>query len=121
MTATSPKVLIVDDEEEWRDRWTRRLLREGAEVLKASSLEEGWRLFEANPDIALVIMDTCVPGFYPPNSMWLVEKMHQTFKGPIIAASGHPDFRRVLMGAGCSHEASKNEVSALISQILKTL
>jgi len=121
MTATSPKVLIVDDEEEWRDRWTRRLLREGAEVLKASSLEEGWRLFEANPDIVLVIMDVCVPGLHRPNSMWLVEKMQQTFKGPIIAASGRPDFRKTLMDAGCSHEASKNEVSALISQILKTL
>ena len=121
MTATSPKVLIVDDEEEWRDRWTRRLLREGAEVLKASSLEEGWRLFKANSDIALVIMDVCVPGLHRPNSMWLVERMHKTFKGPIIAASGRPDFRRMLMDAGCSHEAEKNEVSALVAEILKTL
>lgn len=121
MTATSLKVLIVDDEAEWRDRWTRRLEREGAEVLKASSLEEGERLFEANPDLVLVIMDACVPGLYPPNSMWLVKKMYQTFKGPIIAASGHPDFRKMLVDAGASHEASKNEVLVLISKILKTL
>lgn len=120
MTTTSPKVLIVDDEEEWRERWTRRLTREGAEVLKASSLAEGEELFEANPDITLVIMDACVPGLCQPNSMPLVEKIRQTFKGPIVAASGRPDFRKLLMDAGANREASKNEVSALVSQILKT-
>lgn len=120
MTTSLPKVLIVEDDEQWQGIWTRHLKREGAEVLVASSLEEGERLFRANPDLTLVIMDGYVPGERP-NSMPLVQKMRQTFRGPIIAGSGNPDVCKTLMGVGCSHWAVKHNISALVSKILKEI
>lgn len=119
-TTSSLKVLIVEDDEQWQGIWTRHLQREGAEVLVASSLEEGERLFKANPDLTLVIMDGCVPGERS-NSMPLVQKMRQTFRGPIVAGSGNPDVCKILMDVGCSHWALKHGVSALVSKILKEL
>lgn len=120
MVTNQPKVLIVEDDEQWRGIWTRHLNREGARVLAAASLEEGERLFNANPDVALVIMDGCVPGERP-NSMPLVQKMRETFQGPIVAGSGNPNFIKTLIEAGCSHGAVKHEVSGLVSKILKKL
>lgn len=114
------KVLIVEDEEEWQRTWSRYLKREGAEVLVAFSLEEGERLFEANTDLALVIMDGSV-GSEELNSTSLVQKMRRTFRGPIVAASGSPTSRRQMMKVGCSHEADKHEVSVLVSKILKEI
>lgn len=118
--ANMPKVLIVEDDKQWRDIWARQLRREGAEVLAASSLEEGERLFEANPDLALVIMDACVSS-ESPNSMPLVQKMRKTFQGPIVAGSGNSNYSKILMQVGCSHEAPKWDIPALVSQILKEL
>ncbi|KKT12680.1 MAG: hypothetical protein UW83_C0030G0005 [Parcubacteria group bacterium GW2011_GWD1_44_9] len=120
MTTSLPKVLIVEDDEQWQGIWTRHLEREGAEVLMASSLEEGERLFEVNPDLTLVIMDGCVPGERP-NSMPLVQKMRQTFRGPIVAGSGNPNVCKTLVEAGCSHWALKHMVSGLVSKILKEM
>ena len=88
--------------------------------LVASSLEEGERLFQANPDLTLVIMDGCVPGERP-NSMPLVQKMRQTFRGPIVAGSGNPNVCKTLVEAGCSHWALKHMVSGLVSKILKEM
>ena len=119
-TTVPPKVLIVEDNEQWQGIWTRHLEREGATVFAASSLKEGERLFQANPDLTLVIMDGCVPGERP-NSMPLVQKMRQTFHGPIVAGSGNPDVGKTLVEAGCSHWALKHMVLGLVSKILKEM
>ncbi|MDO8589727.1 MAG: response regulator [bacterium] len=119
-TASSPKVLIVEDEEEWQRIWTRHLKREGAEVIVASSVEDGERLFEANADLTLVIIDGSVGG-EKLNSASLIQKMRQTFPGPIVAASGSSIFRKQMMKIGCSHEAEKHMISMLVSKILKEL
>lgn len=120
MTTSLKKVLIVEDEEDWQGIWGRFLKREGIEVLEGLTLKEGEQLFESNPDLALVIMDGCVGG-EELNSTPLVQKMRLTFNGPIVAASGSSSFRKQLMKIGCSHEAPKDMVSALVSKILKEL
>lgn len=114
--APRPKVLLVEDNEEYL-RHYRRELGEKVTLLVAESLEDGERLFGANPDVALVVMDACVPGDTP-NSMPLVRKIRQTFAGPIIASSSYEKYRMELMEAGCDREADKSEVPDLVGQLL---
>ncbi|GEM_PF-4498021 len=95
MTVNPPKVLIVESDERLRGIWTRRLKREGVEVLETSSLEEGERLFEANSDLSFVIMDSYWSR-EELNSLPLVQRMLQTFQGPIVAGSGNPDVCKIL-------------------------
>ena len=113
---TLKKVLIVEDDESYHEEWV-QALKEKVESIHAYSVEEGERLFESNPDIALVIMDACVPGDSPTTES-LVKKIRQSFSGPIIAASSVSDYRKILMQAGCDHESRKHEVPFKVAELL---
>ncbi len=115
-----PKILIVEDDSEYHDMYARHL-GEKIKIIPATTLEEGERLFFENPDIALVVMDACVPGIKL-NSSPLVQKIRATFQGPIIAASRDPYFCLKLMDTGCTHsvgEGGKYAVPDLVCKILK--
>ncbi len=99
-----PKILIVEDDPEIQRAYAREL-RHRAEVLAATTLEAGERLFREHPDIAGIIMDGNVPG--ASTTFVLVHEMRKTFKGPIIAASGDEHANNALLRAGCSAVCSK--------------
>jgi len=86
-------------------------------VLSALTVEEAEELFSANPDVNLIVMDACVPGDRP-NTFSLVQKIRQTYTGPMIACSSLKEYRRLLIEAGCDREASKLELPTVIKKIL---
>lgn len=110
------KVLIVEDTERLHRQWREELGNE-IELISAYSIGEAERLFAANPDITAIVMDACVPGSTP-NTQPLVRKIRETFTGPIIATSGAAFYREGLLQAGCSHEASKNDVPKMVCEVL---
>lgn len=110
------KVLVVDNMD-WVHRKFARELGEKVALLKALTLEEGEKLFGANPDICAIVMDACVPGDEP-NSQWLVREIRKTFKGPIIAISSMASYREELLRAGCDHESEKDGLSKKLLEVL---
>lgn len=110
------KVLVVEDDPERRAQYAARCGGQ-IELMMAETIEKAEELFAANPDLAAIVMDACVPGDEP-TTVPLVGKFRKTFTGPIIAASSEPDFRRELMRAGCSHESPKYELPEKLREVL---
>ena len=111
------KVLLVEDNEDW-NRIIKRGLGDKVQILSAYTIKEAEKIFEENSGIAIVIMDACVPGDTP-NTQPLVQKIRQTFKGPMIAMSSMPMFRRKIVLAGCDHEVEeKTEAGKKVLELL---
>ena len=56
------KILVVDDESRMRKLVRDFLTKSGFEVLEAADGIEAINVFDANQDIALVILDVMMPG-----------------------------------------------------------
>ncbi len=112
----SHKVLIVEDKDYIQARW-RQALDGRVEVVSAFSIKEAMDKFATNPDVVAIVMDACVPG-EEPTTPPLVTKFRETFKGPMIAASAAPWYRKELMRAGCDHESQKDDVPQKLLEIL---
>lgn len=122
------KVLLVDDKPIvhwlWKlggsDQFT---------FLDAYTIEQARELFNANPDIAAVVMDACVGspmgvssripirewGF---NTRELISELRQRFKGPIIAAPSQCWHFKLMKIAGCNHHCWKWGVARLLRKLL---
>lgn len=122
------KILIVEDNERLVEFW-KETIGDEVEVIWAQTLEEGEKVFKENQeDLALIVVDCCIPG-HEPNSMWLVEKIKKSgFTKPIIAKSSDPQFCQRLIAVGASHSASApppgevpdpGEVPELVLKLLK--
>lgn len=112
-----PKILIVEDIEKDVRHWERKLDGK-VEVIWASNLQDGEKLFNDNSDIVLIVMDACVPGDEP-TTMPLIEKIRQAgFEKPIIAKSSIPSYRKKLLEAGASHSVDFFNVPSLIAELL---
>lgn len=111
------KVLVVEDDRWRHSQW--RIGLDGKEVLFVSALtiSEAEKLFAENPDIVAIIMDACVPGSRLTTEP-LVKKFRETFAGPMIAASVDPNFRQMLLRAGCDYESEKDSVSQKLIEVL---
>ena len=105
---TFKKVLVVEDF--FPDIFTRTLSGK-VKLLIAQSIEEATQLFNANPDIDIIIMDACVPG-NELNTVPLVQLFRKTFTGPIITASSVNEYNFALLEAGCSHNGYSKEGAA---------
>lgn len=112
------KVLFVDDEDDQHRKWYRALGEDHIRMLCATTIERAEQLFSANPDLAAIVMDTCVPGDRPTTPP-LVRKFRQSFTGPIIAASSSRVFREQLKAVGCDHACEKECVPEDLLRILK--
>ena len=87
------------------------------EYLRAETIEEGFMLYNENPDVDLIVVDACVPG-HDPNTMEFVKAVRKTFSGPMIATSSDPNFRKLLLKAGCDVEC---EDKFIVPQKIKTI
>jgi len=111
-----PKVLIVEDEEDWHINF-RRLLSGHAVTLTAKSIDEARELFRRNSDLAVIVVDACVPGFQP-TTVPLVQEFRKMFTGPIVAVSSVNEYRDMLCAAGCDHECEKPAVATKVMKLL---
>lgn len=110
------RVLIVDDLKGWHSQWKKEL--EGrVEVVSATTLEEAEAEFQTNSDFAAIFMDACVPGVEP-TTLELTSRIRQDFRGPMVAISSTPRYRRMLMDAGCTDECDKRDVSLMVRNLL---
>lgn len=56
------KILVLEDEENIRSFVVLNLKRAGFDVIEAASGEDALTLFDANPDIAVAVLDVMLPG-----------------------------------------------------------
>lgn len=111
-----PTVLLVEDDN-LQSRMVERQLRGVAQVITCSTQEEAITLFVQHPNIALILLDGCVPGFSL-NTIPLLQQFRMTFTGPIVAMSGNRSYRQIMMEHGCTHECGKSDVGYMVRSIL---
>lgn len=119
MLNQSPLVLIVDDDEKIQ-RLFEESLAEKVIILPATFVELALNMFKDwQSKIDAIVIDACVPG-NEPNTQPLVKKFREKgFLGPIIGTSSCEEYRQELMQCGCSHQAEKDKVPALLLELLK--
>ena len=113
------KILLVEDNEMNRDMLSRRLQKNGYEVVLAIDGEEGME--KAHSELpALILMDMSLPGIDGWEATRRLKAAPQSQKIPVIALTAHAmtDDRDKALAAGCDDFDTKPvELSRLLSKI----
>jgi CheY-like chemotaxis protein len=113
------KILLVEDNEMNRDMLSRRLQKQGYEVVIAVDGEEGVAKAQ-NEAPALILMDMSLPGVDGWEATRRLKAAPRTQKIPVIALTAHAmtDDRDKAMAAGCDDFDTKPvELPRLLSKI----
>ena len=110
------KILLVEDDQLLQLSWS-DALRGRARIISALSIPEAEQRFLEHPDIAVIVMDACVPGSII-NTPPLVARLRANFFGPMIANSSHAPYCRELIQAGCDHECPKHLVIEKLHEVI---
>ena len=113
------KILLVEDNEMNRDMLSRRLQKQGYEVVMAVDGEEGVATARSEAP-ALILMDMSLPGIDGWEATRRLKATPQTQNIPIIALTAHAmtDDRDKAMAAGCDDFDTKPvELPRLLSKI----
>jgi CheY-like chemotaxis protein len=114
-----PKILLVEDNEMNRDMLSRRLNRNGFEVVIAVNGQDGVDLAgSTRPD--LILMDMSLPVLDGWEATKLVKSNPDTARIPVIALTAHAMVhdRERAMAAGCDEFDTKPiELSRLLEKI----
>ena len=113
------KILLVEDNEMNRDMLSRRLQKNGYEVVLAIDGEEG--MAKAHSELpALILMDMSLPGIDGWEATRRLKAAPQSQNIPVIALTAHAmtDDRDKALAAGCDDFDTKPvELSRLLSKI----
>lgn len=112
-----PIVLVLEDDNDWHNYWQKKL-SEKTTYLRTQTISAALHDFNLTPEIAAIVVDACVPGDSP-NTMSFVKKARETYKGPMIACSNMPSYRRQLLDAGCDHQCDKASLPETLQLILQ--
>ena len=113
------KILLVEDNEMNRDMLSRRLQKQGYEVVMAVDGEEGVAKAQSEAP-ALILMDMSLPGIDGWEATRRLKAAPQTQQIPVIALTAHAmtDDRDKALAAGCDDFDTKPvELSRLLSKI----
>jgi CheY-like chemotaxis protein len=114
-----PKVLLIEDNEMNRDMLSRRLIRNGYEVLVAVDANEGIAMARAKrPE--LILMDLTLPGITGWEATRLLREGEKTASIPIIALTAHAmaSDREAALRSGCDEYDTKPiELTRLLSKM----
>ena len=113
------KILLVEDNEMNRDMLSRRLQKQGYEVVIAVDGEEGVAKAQTEAP-ALVLMDMSLPGVDGWEATRRLKASPKTQKIPVIALTAHAmtDDRDKALAAGCDDFDTKPvELPRLLSKI----
>jgi CheY-like chemotaxis protein len=113
------KLLLIEDNEMNRDMLSRRLQKQGYEILIAVDGEEGIAKALAEPP-ALILMDMSLPGIDGWEATRRLKAEQRTRNIPIIALTAHAmaDDREKALAAGCDDFDTKPvELPRLLSKI----
>jgi len=118
-----PRVLLVEDNEMNRDMLSRRLIRQGFEVLIAVDGAEGISMAKANlPD--LVLMDMSLPLVDGWEATRQLKAAEQTRQIPVIALTAHAmsGDRDKALEAGCDdYDTKPIELPRLLEKMRRLL
>ena len=113
------KILLVEDNEMNRDMLSRRLQKQGYEVVMAVDGEDGVTKAQTEAP-ALILMDMSLPGLDGWEATRRLKAAPQTQKIPVIALTAHAmsDDRDKAMAAGCDDFDTKPvELPRLLSKM----
>jgi CheY-like chemotaxis protein len=113
------KILLVEDNEMNRDMLSRRLQKNGYEIVLAVNGEEGLAKAQ-NEAPALILMDMSLPGIDGWEATRRLKAAPQTKTIPVIALTAHAmsDDREKALAAGCDDFDTKPiELPRLLSKI----
>ena len=113
------KILLVEDNEMNRDMLSRRLQKQGYEMVMAVDGEEGIAKAQSEAP-ALILMDMSLPGIDGWEATRRLKAAPQTQKIPVIALTAHAmtDDRDKALAAGCDDFDTKPiELPRLLSKI----
>ena len=116
------RILIVDDHEVNRDLLSRRLARQGYDVLIATGGQEGIDMASTEqPD--LILMDLGMPGIDGWEATQVLKGSEETNPIPIIALSAHvmPGDRAKALDAGCDEFDTKPIVLSRLVETIEAL
>ncbi len=113
------KVLIVEDNELNRDMLSRRLLRQGYEVIMAVDGEQGVQMaLKEHPD--LILMDMSLPKMDGWETTQKIKSQASTKHIPVIALTAHAmaEDRDKALQAGCDdYDTKPVELPRLLSKM----
>ena len=113
------KILLVEDNEMNRDMLSRRLQKQGYEVVMAVDGEDGVAKAQSEAP-ALILMDMSLPGIDGWEATRRLKAAPQTQKIPVIALTAHAmtDDRAKALAAGCDDFDTKPvELARLLSKM----
>ena len=113
------KILLFEDNEMNRDMLSRRLQKQGYEVVMAVDGEEGVAKAQSEAP-ALILMDMSLPGIDGWEATRRLKAAPQTQKIPVIALTAHAmtDDRAKALAAGCDDFDTKPvELARLLSKM----
>jgi two-component system cell cycle response regulator DivK len=113
------KILLVEDNEMNRDMLSRRLQKQGYEVVMAVDGEEGVAKAQSEAP-ALILMDMSLPGIDGWEATRRLKAAPQTQNIPVVALTAHAmsDDRDKALAAGCDDFDTKPvELARLLSKI----
>jgi two-component system, cell cycle response regulator DivK len=113
------KILLIEDNEMNRDMLSRRLQKQGYEVVMAVDGEEGVAKAQSEAP-ALILMDMSLPGIDGWEATRRLKAAPQTQNIPVIALTAHAmsDDREKALAAGCDDFDTKPvELPRLLSKI----
>jgi len=115
-------ILVVEDDDDFFLSLVAFIKNEDSEIMRASTLEEGKKIFFENQEkINLIIMDACVPG-QEPNSMPLIEEIIKSgFSKHIVGLSSSFNYLFKLRDAGATNIISKSDLMVIRNKIFELL
>lgn len=117
------KLLLVEDDEFSRDMLSRRLERQGFEMIVAGDGREGIQAARQNrPD--LIVMDLDMPVMDGRAAIRALQNDPRTFKIPIVVLSAHasPEDVAEALSSGCrSYETKPIVLKRLVDRIAEVL
>ncbi len=93
--ATTPRVLLVDDEIDYLDNLGQRLVLRGIPTLKASSGPEALSILESE-DVDIVVLDVRMPGMDGIETLRRIKEAHPRIE--VVMLTGHADLETSLDG-----------------------
>jgi DNA-binding response OmpR family regulator len=112
------KILIFEDDEDILGEML-AALEDKVNVLYATTVGGGVKLFLLNTDADCIIMDACLPGREFNVEPLMKSVVNSGYDKPIIAASSSPVFRDLLKKLGATHKSTKREAVFLALDLLE--
>jgi CheY-like chemotaxis protein len=117
-----PRILLIEDDEDARERIARRLMRHGYQVISAADSDEGLAMMSESPDLVVVDMNVGVPDGWEVTRR--IKSDPEYGNRPVLGLIGEdtPDEQEKAMDAGCEdYLARPIHVDQLLAKVQELL